>query len=368
MQIFLSYGSEHRDIAEPIAFALRERGHEVFLDRDYLLPGRGFNRQIEQDIKDSDLMVFLITPQTVTPGRYTMTELEFARQSWRRPYKRVLPVMVEETDMSRIPSFLKAVSILHPKGNLVAETAAAVDRLRGLEYAMLVALQMAAISLVCGLLSYFSYEGDSGRAWLRFEVEGVGILPAPQNGLLFGFPIAFGAWWWGIRRWWVFLVPMVIIAACYLITAPTISKYTHQLTQADGVLPEFREVKSVIENVEKVLTNAAEKELLRKVESDFIDFKLKYYRSLAGLLIGSVLAIGTMLSLGLVLPAFRSVFRWLLVIAVGGVVSSIVTYFVLAGGTDFSRWKAVMLMTLWLVVFGSLVGYWLARGRTSVSG
>ena len=37
MQIFLSYASEDKAVAEPIAFSLRARGHKVFLDRDDLV-------------------------------------------------------------------------------------------------------------------------------------------------------------------------------------------------------------------------------------------------------------------------------------------------------------------------------------------
>jgi hypothetical protein len=58
MQIFLSYAREQRAIAEPIAFALRARGHEVFLDRDTLPAGRSFEESIEKAIRQSDLLVF----------------------------------------------------------------------------------------------------------------------------------------------------------------------------------------------------------------------------------------------------------------------------------------------------------------------
>jgi hypothetical protein len=79
MRIFLSYASEQRTIAEPIAFALRGRGHKVFFDKADLPPGGNDDAQIERAIKQSDLLIFLVSPASVPPGRFTLTELAFAR-------------------------------------------------------------------------------------------------------------------------------------------------------------------------------------------------------------------------------------------------------------------------------------------------
>jgi hypothetical protein len=53
MKIFLSYASEDRSTAEAIAFSLRDRGHNVFLDRDGLQVGEGFDKSIEQAVNTS---------------------------------------------------------------------------------------------------------------------------------------------------------------------------------------------------------------------------------------------------------------------------------------------------------------------------
>jgi hypothetical protein len=59
MKIFLSYASEDKGTAESIAFSLRSRNYKAFLDRDDLLPGEHFDRQIERTIKESDTLIFL---------------------------------------------------------------------------------------------------------------------------------------------------------------------------------------------------------------------------------------------------------------------------------------------------------------------
>jgi TIR domain len=102
----------------------------VFLDRDNLPAGESYDQHIERAINDSDVFLFLISTDSLEAGRYTLTELTLARRKWPNPNGRVLPVMVRKTSLDQVPSYLKAVTILEPVGNITAETAAAVDRLR----------------------------------------------------------------------------------------------------------------------------------------------------------------------------------------------------------------------------------------------
>jgi hypothetical protein len=129
MKIFLSYASEDRPTAEAIAFSLRDRRHEVFLDRDDLSAGEGFDKSIEQAVNKSNIFIFLISPESVAEGRYTLTELTFVRQKWPSPSGHVLPVRVRATPRDQIPPYLKAVTILEPHGNVAAETSAKVDEM-----------------------------------------------------------------------------------------------------------------------------------------------------------------------------------------------------------------------------------------------
>ena len=152
--IFLSYASSLNETAKQIELSLKGEGYAVFRDRSMLPPGETFDARIHAAVEDSDLFVFLISPESVSPGRYTLTELKFAEQKWAHPTRRVLPVMVEETPKEAIPSFLRAVTILKPSGNLVAEVAAEVARLtapwwlRMLAPRRLVPVVVAAILLV----------------------------------------------------------------------------------------------------------------------------------------------------------------------------------------------------------------------------
>jgi TIR domain-containing protein len=127
--IFLSYPSSLGEMATAIELSLKGDGYAVFRDRTALPPGESFDARIRAAIEDSDLFVFLITPESVSPGRYTLTEVKLAEQRWRHPGGHVLPVMAEATPKESIPPFLRAVTILTPRGNLVAEVSAEVARL-----------------------------------------------------------------------------------------------------------------------------------------------------------------------------------------------------------------------------------------------
>jgi hypothetical protein len=131
VKIFLSYPSEERSTAERLNYALLQQGHDVFFDREDLAPGHEYDQMIAASIAASDLVVFLLTPGFVRPGRYTLTEVKLTEERFPTPDGRVLPVLVQPTDISAIPPYLRAVNFLVPTGEVVAEAAHEVKRLAG---------------------------------------------------------------------------------------------------------------------------------------------------------------------------------------------------------------------------------------------
>src|SRR5262245_50949659 len=128
MKVFISHASEQAEMARSIEIALRGEGHSVFLDRSSLSPGDTYNDHIRDAIARCDLFIFLISPEAIAQGRYTLTELEFVEQKWPHPSGGVLPVVVSPTDLASVPAYLKGVTLLEPKGNLPAAVAMAVSR------------------------------------------------------------------------------------------------------------------------------------------------------------------------------------------------------------------------------------------------
>lgn len=191
MRIFISYSSKHRDICERLQLALEADGrHEVFVDRSALLPGQPFDTLIRESLLQCDLLLFLVSPESVAPGSYALAELEIAKTRWRHPGGHVLPVKVAATDKAAIPAYLRAVTILEPQGDLVAQTVAAVEAVKpprrwgmwAAALALVGVLAGAAVlhwrtqradeaqaTLLTSVAQQLCTSGDHALAWLRFD-------------------------------------------------------------------------------------------------------------------------------------------------------------------------------------------------------
>jgi len=127
MRIFLSYASEDREQAKLIYLALRDQGQKVFFDRADLPAGEEYHNRIRAAIDHAHLFVFLISPEALDAGSYTLTELTIAEKSSRR----LLPVLLREIEIAWLPASLQAVTIHRSDGNLPASVAAEVYRIAG---------------------------------------------------------------------------------------------------------------------------------------------------------------------------------------------------------------------------------------------
>ncbi|HKG94048.1 MAG TPA: toll/interleukin-1 receptor domain-containing protein [Gemmatimonadaceae bacterium] len=165
MQIFLSYASEDRPTAERICYALRAQRHEVFLDRDALAPGREFDGAIADALGRADLLVFLVAPESVARGRYTLSELALAERRWPHPAGHVLPVMLRPTPRDAIPAYLRAVTYLEPRGDVVAEVADAVRRLARGQGRGRLRGRAARLTLLAALAALAAAALGGGAAW-----------------------------------------------------------------------------------------------------------------------------------------------------------------------------------------------------------
>lgn len=128
-KVFLSYASDEQALAEEVNLALVQEGFEVFFDQRRLDPGAGYNRIIREGVRSADFFIFLISPASVAPGRYTLSEVALAQERWPDPTRRVLPVVVGQVPRAAVPAYLRAVTSLRPQGAVAAEVAAALVRL-----------------------------------------------------------------------------------------------------------------------------------------------------------------------------------------------------------------------------------------------
>src|SRR5574341_900719 len=120
MRIFLSYASQDQEAAKSIYLALRDQGHQVFFDRADLPAGEEYHNRIRQIFQNSHLFIFLISPNAIDSGSYTLTELAIAEKSATK----LLPVLLHKTAVDQLPASIKAVTFLETDGSLPGAVAA----------------------------------------------------------------------------------------------------------------------------------------------------------------------------------------------------------------------------------------------------
>jgi len=127
MKIFLSYSSKQQALAEQICLELEQSGHRVFFDKKSLRAGGNFRKRIRKELDQSEMFVFLISPDSIAPKSYARSELDIAREKWPQPAAHILPVMAVPIDLESVPPYLKAVTILETEGEIVEAVSRSLD-------------------------------------------------------------------------------------------------------------------------------------------------------------------------------------------------------------------------------------------------
>lgn len=152
LSVFISYSHEQRRLAEELAQALKNAGHDVFFDVDSLPASAEYNDRIRSAIDEADRFVFIASKQALEPGKFTLTELQFAKQRWPAPQGKVVPVLVNDgVKVSDLPVYVRSVSVMTVQGNAVAEIVDAVQKTRRTGRLCKSVTAAAAASLVAGL-------------------------------------------------------------------------------------------------------------------------------------------------------------------------------------------------------------------------
>lgn len=131
LRVFVCYAHEDHAVAEEIAQALTNDGHDVFIDARKLKVSGDFNEDIRHAIEQADRFIFLISRASTARGKYPQTELGFAQERWPAPQGAVWPVLIDpDVDVAQLPIYLRSVQIMRVRGNAPAEVAAEIERSR----------------------------------------------------------------------------------------------------------------------------------------------------------------------------------------------------------------------------------------------
>ena len=124
-QVFVSYSHSEADSewVRQFAQSLEQRGFSVWLDETQMHFGDRFREAIEQGLRGSDIIVSLVTPQSIT-----RPNLFFDLGAALGMGKRVIPIVPKDLDLALLPQplrgrrFLRQASPEETASALAAET------------------------------------------------------------------------------------------------------------------------------------------------------------------------------------------------------------------------------------------------------
>ena len=104
-RIFISYSRKDSDFAERLRDDLAEREFEAYLDKHDIRPGEPWQERLSGLITRADVVIFCLSPNSVTSEicDWEVNEAE-------RIGKRLLPVVIAETDPEKTPGRLKRLN------------------------------------------------------------------------------------------------------------------------------------------------------------------------------------------------------------------------------------------------------------------
>ncbi len=112
MQVFISHSSQDQEIARWLAQKLRQQSLDVWIDCDRMTKGAAINDSFESALKSSEVILFLLTPES-GKSKYLQKEWSAALEaSWADPAKRLVPILISS---AVLPPFLEEYQALRFK-------------------------------------------------------------------------------------------------------------------------------------------------------------------------------------------------------------------------------------------------------------
>ena len=112
-QVFISYADADRATMEKIRNSLRRESITVWTNKTDIQTGEAFDEAIKRGIEQADNMVYLLSPDSVN-SNYCQRELDLAVSL----HKRIIPVLVHETELMQVPSALRELQYIDLTDNV----------------------------------------------------------------------------------------------------------------------------------------------------------------------------------------------------------------------------------------------------------
>ncbi len=112
-QVFISYAEEDRVRMEKIRNSLRRESITVWTNKTDIQTGEAFDEAIKRGIEQADNLVLLLSPDSVN-STYCQRELDLAVSL----NKRIIPLLVQETDPNQVPIALRELQYIDLTDNV----------------------------------------------------------------------------------------------------------------------------------------------------------------------------------------------------------------------------------------------------------
>ncbi len=110
LKVFISYSREDMDFVDELELVLKDKGHEVLIDRHGISAGEEFRNRLEQMIRTCDTVVFVMTDDSLTSDACGW-EIDLTKNKYN---KRMLVVTLKDiSDGVLVPDALAGIDWIH---------------------------------------------------------------------------------------------------------------------------------------------------------------------------------------------------------------------------------------------------------------
>lgn len=103
MRVFISYSVKDREVVDRIVAALKEDGHDIWMDALRLKPGDNISAKIEEGLNQAEALIVVISENSF---RSPWVQQEFSAIALQQISKRERKIIPVKIDQSAVPSYL----------------------------------------------------------------------------------------------------------------------------------------------------------------------------------------------------------------------------------------------------------------------
>jgi hypothetical protein len=123
--VYISYHGSDHDYVKELASTLSERGHQIFFPGEEIQPGKVWEIELNDSLRQSDALLAIISPEA-EDSKWLLSETGAALAYYReRGHPVVIPVMIGGASL---PSPLRSIQGLFADDLTISETANRIDR------------------------------------------------------------------------------------------------------------------------------------------------------------------------------------------------------------------------------------------------